>query len=192
MIGVLAVQGGFQAHLKTIQKLGVAAREVRLAEDLDACSALILPGGESTTMLKLLKAFNLMDPLRQFCLNGDNQVLATCAGAILLAQKVVHPEQESLGVLPVTIERNAYGCQRESFEAPISVPAWQLVDQPVYFIRAPKFLALGPGVEVISSYEGDITGVSYRNLTAVTYHPELAEDPGFHQAWLQHNTQKVG
>jgi 5'-phosphate synthase pdxT subunit len=191
MIGVLALQGGFAAHAQHLNALGAATVEVRLPADLAHCRALVLPGGESTTMLRLMKAFDLIEPLRQFC--SRRPVLATCAGAILLAQKVSHPAQESLGLLPVAIERNAYGCQRESFEAVQNIPLWQIQGVPALFIRAPRFLSLEEGgerLQVLSSLDQDVTGVRMDNIIAVTYHPELCPDLSFHRAWLEREVGK--
>ncbi|CAM2008488.1 pyridoxal 5'-phosphate synthase glutaminase subunit PdxT [Acanthopleuribacter pedis] len=185
MIGVLAIQGGFAAHRKTLDRCGVASKEVRLAEALEDCDALILPGGESTTMLKLIQAFDLKPALDQFAASGK-AVLGTCAGAILLSQRVTHPEQDSLGWLPADIERNAYGSQVDSFTESQSCPTWNLAEYHALFIRAPRFTNIQGETKVISRLGDQITGVQYRNLTAVTYHPELTDDTRFHRAWLDH------
>ena len=184
MIGVLALQGGFASHCRTLASLGVAAREIRKAEDLDLLDGLILPGGESTSMLKLLGAFDLFEPLNAFARSG-RPVLGTCAGAILMSERVNFKNQRSLGWIPVSIRRNAYGTQRESFFTQVDCPLWNLSQVEAFFIRAPSFQKLGKGVEVLSRFNGDITGVVYQNLTAITYHPELSSDPRFHQAWLR-------
>ena len=184
MIGILALQGGFQAHGRTLDALGLPWRLVRLPRDLEDVDALILPGGESTTMLKLLDAFALFAPLEAFAQTGK-PVLGTCAGAILMSRRVLHPEQRSLGWLPATIERNFYGAQQHSFKANVAIPEWQLAEVPALFIRAPRFSALGEDVRVISRWEDDITGITWRQFTAVTYHPELTDETAFHQAWYQ-------
>ena len=183
MIGVLALQGGFHAHLDMLRRLDVPSREVRLPRDLIGLDGLILPGGESTTMLKLLKAFDLFEPLREFGLTGK-PILGTCAGAILMCETVNFRNQESLGFIPASIDRNAYGSQQESFRADTSIPMWNLSAVPALYIRAPRFHSLSDDVKVISTHDGDITGVTWRNFTAVTYHPELGDDLAFHQAWL--------
>jgi len=183
MIGVLALQGGFRAHGAVLEKLGVANREVRTARDLDGLTGLIMPGGESTTMLKLMEAYDLFEPLDAFGRSG-RPVLGTCAGSILMARRVVGREQRSFGWLPADIERNAYGCQRESFEATFDCPLWGLRGVTALFIRAPRFVKLGEGVQVLSEWDGSATGVVYGNLTAVAYHPELSPDSRFHTAWL--------
>jgi len=185
VIGVLALQGGFSAHCHQLERLGRPYREVRRADELEGLSALILPGGESTTMLKLLKSEGLDQEIKRFCESG-RPILATCAGAILLSDRVIHPDQDSLKLLPATIERNAYGCQRESFQTVIDAPAWELHAFPVYFIRAPRFTSIGPGVQTLVRVDDDIAGVTYRNLTAITFHPELADEVAFHQAWIKY------
>ncbi|CAM2067931.1 pyridoxal 5'-phosphate synthase glutaminase subunit PdxT [Sulfidibacter corallicola] len=185
MIGVLAIQGGFAAHINVLRRLGVPHREVRLPADLAGLQGLIIPGGESTTMLKLLQAFDMKQPLQEFAASG-RPILGTCAGAILMAERVTHPEQESLGWIPVTIERNAYGSQRESFQTTQACEAWEMDAFPALFIRAPRFREPRSEVEVLTRLDDHITGVRYKHFTAITYHPELTEDDRFHQAWLTH------
>ena len=190
VVGVLALQGGFHAHRQVLDELGVASREVRLAEDLDGLDALILPGGESTTMLKLMEAFDLFEPIDAFARLGA-PILGTCAGAILMASRVSHPRQPSFGWIPAGIERNAYGTQQDSFQTEIAIPRWDLTALPVLFIRAPRFVDPDPGCAVLSTFEGRVTGLSYRHFTAVTYHPELGGTTRFHQAWLARSLAKV-
>ena len=185
MIGILALQGDFEAHGKSLQRLGVPFREVRLARDLEGLDGLIIPGGESTTMAKLLKIFDLLQPLIDFG-NSGKPVLGTCAGSILMCQRIEDWNLPLLGWIPATIERNAYGCQRESFFVQIDGGQWGGPNLPAYFIRAPRFLDTDPGVEVIFRHQGDISGVCYRNFTAITFHPELSDDSRFHQKWLEH------
>ncbi len=183
MIGILALQGGFQAHGRMLDRLGLAHRLVRLPRDLEGLKGLILPGGESTTMLKLLDAFDLFEPLRDFGQSGK-PVLGTCAGAILMCCEVSHPRQKSLSWVPASIERNYYGAQQHSFKAEVQLPAWQLCDVPALFIRAPRFSELDAEVQILSRQDEDLTGITWRQFTAVTYHPELTDDPRFHQAWI--------
>lgn len=184
MIGILAVQGGFRAHGLRLAALGVPHRLVRLPEDLRDLDGLIIPGGESTTMLRLMHAFDLDQAVKDFARQG-RPILGTCAGAILLSQTVVNPSQESLGLLPATIERNAYGCQRESFQVHLDLPSWSLSRIPAYFIRAPRFAELGDQVTPIASYDGHVVAVTCQALTAITFHPELHSDTHFHQAWVE-------
>jgi len=185
-IGVLALQGGFQAHQAVLDKLGVAHRSVKLADDLNHIQGLIIPGGESTTMLKLMEDFDLFEPLNAFAGSG-RPVLGTCAGAILMCEKVSNRNQRSLGWIPSTVDRNAYGSQQYSFQATVDCPLWDLKEAPALFIRAPRFTGLGEGVQELSRTDGDITGVVYKNFAAVTYHPELGDDTRFHKAWLEKN-----
>lgn len=184
MIGILAVQGGFLAHQHILEQLGAPARLVKLPRHLEGLRGLILPGGESTTMLKLMEAFDLFEPLQAFG-NQGHPVLGTCAGAILMCQKVNFRNQRNLGWIPASIDRNAYGSQQESFKVIHDVPLWELSDVPSLFIRAPRFVDIGRDVAQLSHWEGDVTGVVYQNFTAVTYHPELGNDTRFHKAWLE-------
>lgn len=183
-IGILALQGGFQAHREKLEALDVETVEVRLPEQLQACAGLILPGGESTTMLKLLHAYELWNPLQQFAAEG-HPILGTCAGAILMARKVNYKNQESFGWMPVTIDRNAYGTQAQSFKTRVDCPLWNLNQVEAYFIRAPKFIDMDPEVAEISRLEDGVNGVEYKHFSAVTYHPELGNETRFHRTWLE-------
>lgn len=191
MIGILAVQGGFNAHRNILDQLRVPNREVRLPEDFANLQALILPGGESTTMLKLIEAYELTRPLHEFADSGG-PILGTCAGAILMSGQVRYKNQHSLGWIPAEIDRNVYGSQRESFSDRVDIPSWELVGVPVMFIRAPRFTNLGEGVAVLSNWDGDITGVAFKGITAVTYHPELGGETRFHQTWLDRFVRSKG
>ena len=182
MIGILALQGGFAAHGKILDQLGLPYRLVKLERDLAQLDALILPGGETTTMLKLLELYDLFDPLVRFGASGK-PVLGTCAGAILMSRHVDQGGQRSFGWLPISIERNAYGSQRESFREVQDIPAWDLTEVPALYIRAPRFSELPEDVTILSRLNGDVTGISWRHFTAVTYHPELMDDTRFHKAW---------
>ena len=183
-IGILALQGGFQAHRAKLESLGVDVVEVRLPKHLDPCDGLILPGGESTTMLKLIHAYDLWSPLQTYAAQ-KRPILGTCAGAILMVEKVNFKGQESFGWIPATINRNAYGSQVVSFRTEVDCPLWQLEKVDAYFIRAPKFDNIGEGVAIISSSDDGVNGLEYKHFSAVTYHPELGEENRFHQAWIQ-------
>ncbi len=185
-VGVLALQGGFHAHGRMLEELGCNYHEVRTETDLYDIEALIIPGGESTTMLKLMEDFKLFDPLNEFAQTGK-PILGTCAGAILMCEKVNNRNQRSLGWIPATVDRNAYGSQQFSFEETVDCWLWDLRDIPVCFIRAPRFIDLGDGVQELSKSKGEVTGVVYKNFTAVTYHPELGDDTRFHKTWLEQN-----
>ena len=179
-VGVLALQGAFDAHARALTELGARAVLVRTEADLNSCDALILPGGESTTMLKLLHGEHLMEPLAKFA--REKPVLATCAGVILLARQVTHPVQESLGILDLTVERNGYGRQIDSKIAHIL-----LADGPpleAVFIRAPVIHSAGPEVKTISSLDGHPVLVEQGRHIAATFHPELTPDRRVHQLFL--------
>ncbi len=178
MIGVLALQGDFEAHLNALGRAGVAARAVRTAAEVLASSGLVIPGGESTTFRKLMEGTGVEEAIRDVARRGD-PVLGTCAGAILLAQTVTNPEARGLGLLPVTIARNAYGRQLDSTVLRLTdTDRTALGEAPLeaVFIRSPKITAAGPGVEVLARRDGDPVLVRKDNVVAATFHPELTED----------------
>jgi pyridoxal 5'-phosphate synthase pdxT subunit len=179
-VGVLALQGDFEAHQRAFAEAGAQAVQVRTAEELAGVDGLVLPGGESTTMLKLLHAEGLMEPLRQF--GKSKPIFATCAGAILLAKEVVGPSQESLDLVDITIERNAYGRQLHS-----RVTTLDLGGEPMeaVFIRAPIIRRVGEGVKVVARYgEDPVLVESGRHLVA-TFHPELTGDRRLQRMFLE-------
>ena len=186
-VGILALQGDFDAHAKAIERAGAEPVLVRTAEDLKAVDGLVIPGGESTTMLKLLEFMDLKQPLREFA--REKPVFGTCAGAILLAKEVRNPEQESFGIVDLTVERNAYGRQIDSRVANI-----QLLedfkektgdgDVEAVFIRAPIIRDTGPGVRVLAKYEGDPVLVEQGRHLVATFHPELTQDSRVHKLFL--------
>ena len=179
-IGVLALQGDFREHLQTLGAIGVEGVEVRLPNDLDGLSGLILPGGESTTMRRLIDRWGLRQPILDFAARGA-PLFGTCAGMIVLAREI-GGEPPILPLLDVTVERNAFGRQLDSFEADLSVPV--LGDTPVHgvFIRAPIIDRTGPGVDVLARLDdGRIVAVRERNLVATAFHPELAGETRFHR-----------
>lgn len=175
-IGVLALQGGYQAHLQMLQGLGFATCEVRNPEDLSNVSGLVLPGGESTTQLKLIDRFGLRERIQAF-VAAKKPVLATCAGMILLATKVTKPKQASFGLLDIDVERNGWGRQLDSFEAQADNTDFQLC-----FIRAPRITRVGKNVEVLATFQGEPIMVRQGNITAASFHPELTEDSRVHLA----------
>jgi len=179
-IGVLALQGDFDAHRKAVERAGGRALEVRTAKELDACDGLIVPGGESTTMLKLLDIENLAGPLRQFA--AQKPVFGTCAGAILLAHSVTKPAQPSLDLIDIDVERNAYGRQIDSKVARLRVGTNEM---EAVFIRAPKILRVGAGGKVLATYHGDPVWVEQGRHMATTFHPELTSDSRVHQRFLE-------
>jgi len=178
-VGVLALQGDFDAHAKAAARAGAAAVEVRSAADLDGLDGLIIPGGESTTMLKLLREENLMEPLREF--GKRKPIFGTCAGAILLANEVENPNQAGLGALDITIRRNAYGRQVDS-----SIREGKFLNNPIemVFIRAPKIERIGEGVEVVATEGRDAVMVRKGKTLAATFHPELSDDARIHRYFL--------
>jgi 5'-phosphate synthase pdxT subunit len=180
-VGVLALQGDFAAHARVLRGLGVEVREVRRLADLEGLRALVLPGGESTALLRLMDGAPWLDALRAFHAEGG-PLLGTCAGAILLA-RAVQPPQPSLGLLDATVERNAYGRQAESFEAELAAPTF---DGPMrgVFIRAPRLTATGPAVEVLARLKGEPVLVRQGRVFAATFHPEMAADDRLHRRWL--------
>jgi pyridoxal 5'-phosphate synthase pdxT subunit len=178
-IGVLALQGDFEAHRKAIERAGGEAIEVRTAEDLAEVDGLIIPGGESTTMLKLLHQEDLFEPLRRF--GQKKPMFGTCAGAILMASEVVNPEQESLGLMDTTVERNGYGRQIDSRIVKI-----ELEGKPAeaVFIRAPIIRRVGPGSKVLATYFDEPVLIEEGRHMAATFHPELSEADGIHRRFV--------
>lgn len=174
LIGVLALQGDFEAHEKVFQNLGADTRRVRLPLDLEGLDALVLPGGESSTMLKLLDFSNLKEPLAKF-LQAGLPTFSTCAGVILLAQKV-EPDQFSFGSLPVSVSRNAWGRQIASFEVDEAVKGLPGEAMRMVFIRAPKITEVGEGVEVLASVKGEPVLVKMGKHFAMSFHPEIGSD----------------
>ena len=194
-IGVLALQGDFHKHAITLRALGACAREVRKPSQLDGLDGLIIPGGESTTIARLMLAYDLHEPVRRRGLAGL-PIWGTCAGAILLANDVPGLDRPSLALLPITIERNAYGRQIDSFETDLdarALPATTDGTRPPYhaiFIRAPRIRSLRDGVEVLMAHDGEPVAVRYRALLATTFHPELTTDRRWHQYFLDAVNQR--
>ena len=180
-IGVLAVQGAFAEHIEMLRGLGVDAVPVRLPADLEGLSGLILPGGESTTMRKLIARWGLSSPIRALIDQGA-PVLGTCAGMILLAREISDGDEPVFPLLDITVKRNAFGRQLESFETDFAVPV--LGDRPVHavFIRAPIIERTSPDVDVLARLDdGRIVAVRERNILATAFHPELAGETRFHR-----------
>ena len=180
-IGVLAIQGDYDAHRRRLEQLGAQTLLVKKPEQLDAVDALVIPGGESTTFLKFLEQGGFLEKLRDFV--RAKPAFGTCAGAILLAQEVENPPQPSLGVLDVRIRRNAYGRQLESS---IRFGTTGLGEEPLemVFIRAPRIERVGAGVEVLARADDDPVLVRQGKIMASTFHPELSPDTRVHAAFL--------
>lgn len=180
-VGVLALQGDFEAHEKALTRAGAEPVEVRSAADLQRIDGLVIPGGESTTMLKLLQAENMLDPLREFA--SEHPVFGTCAGAILLASEVSRPVQPSLGLMDIGVERNAYGRQLDSRIARLH-PKGLSGDLEAVFIRAPIIRRVGESAKVLADYQGDPVLVEQGPHMVATFHPELTDDPRVHLMFL--------
>lgn len=183
-VGVLALQGDFAAHLHSLRRIGVVGLEVRLVEQLERLDALVVPGGESTTLLKLMADEPWFDALRRFHAEGG-ALFGTCAGAILLSRRVTSPEQPSVGLLDAAIERNAYGRQVDSFEAGVEVPALGSPELDVAFIRAPRFVEVGRDVDVLATFAGEPVLVAQERILAATFHSELNGDDRLHRYFVE-------
>jgi 5'-phosphate synthase pdxT subunit len=177
-VGVLALQGDFEAHEKALQRAGADAVEVRSADQLLNIDALVIPGGESSTMLKLIEYGRLLQPLREF--GQTHPIFGTCAGAILLATEVTNPRQESLGLMDIGVERNAYGRQLDSRIAHLDLEG----DLEAVFIRAPIIRRVGENARVLATYQGDPVLVEQGRHLVATFHPELTADPRVHKLFL--------
>lgn len=179
-VGVLALQGDFAAHVRALAKEGIRAEEVRYPAQLAELGGLILPGGESTTLLRLAADRGFEDPLRRFHERGGT-ILGTCAGAILVAGRVLNPEQRSFAFIDIDVERNAYGRQKESFETREPAPFFGGAPLEMVFIRAPRIRRTGPGVEILAARGGEPVLVRQGSVLASTFHPELTEDRRLHR-----------
>jgi len=182
-IGVLALQGGFAKHLSMIGSIGAEPREVRTAEDLDGLDGLIIPGGESTTIGKLLVRYGIAEKL-EARIAGGLAVYGTCAGMILLAREIVGRDQYRIGAMDITVTRNAYGRQIDSFEADIELSFSPGKTFPAVFIRAPMIEKTGTGVEILASFEGVPILVRSGKILAGSFHPELTDDDRVHRYFL--------
>ena len=184
-IGVLGIQGAIQEHLSILRKAGVEPSWVKDRKELDSVEALVMPGGESTTMIKLLKRFEMWEALRNRIEDGM-PVLATCAGMILLSKKIENVvNQDSLGVLDISVKRNGYGRQINSFEVDLQID--EIGPEPfrAVFIRAPKIESIGDEVRVLTSYDGSPVLVRQNNMLAASFHPELTGDLRIHRYFLK-------
>jgi 5'-phosphate synthase pdxT subunit len=184
-IGVLALQGDVREHVRSLEALGVEAVAVRRPEELAGVDGLVIPGGESTTMAKLARTFDLLEPLRARIKDGM-PAFGTCAGMILLADRVVDgtADQETIGGLDITVRRNAFGRQVDSFEGALVVDG---LEEPVHavFIRAPWVEEVGPGVEVLATAAGHPVAVRQGRLMATSFHPEVESDGRVHRLFVE-------
>lgn len=185
-VGVLALQGAFREHIVTLEALGVSTLAVRQPTQLEGCAGLIIPGGESTAIGKLMATYGFYDAVARRHAAGMS-VWGTCAGAILIARDVIDaiPDQRALGLMDITVRRNAYGRQLASFEAELDVAGLKAPYTGV-FIRAPWIESVGPGVEVLARYDGRIVAARQGDLMATTFHPELTGDLRFHRLFVEH------
>jgi 5'-phosphate synthase pdxT subunit len=181
-IGVLAIQGNYASHAQALTEAGAAPVEVRKPEELTGLDGLVLPGGESTTMLKFLEKHSFFEALEEFC--GTKPVFGTCAGVILLAREVLNPAQRSMGVLDAVVERNAYGRQIDSV---IVTAETELAGGPLemVFIRSPRISQIGPSVEVLATRDGFPVLVRQGRILAATFHPELSHDRRVHRLFVE-------
>jgi pyridoxal 5'-phosphate synthase pdxT subunit len=186
-IGVLALQGDFEAHIKMLEELGVEGKAVRLPKHLENLDGIILPGGESTTIGKLMVLYGLDEPLQQKIREGL-PIWGTCAGLILLACEMDNAleDQPLLASMHIRVRRNAFGSQRESFETDLTVPAIGEAPFHAFFIRGPAVESVGSGVEVLATLDdGTIVAVREGHLLGTAFHPEIGGDPRFHQYFLR-------
>jgi 5'-phosphate synthase pdxT subunit len=178
-IAVLALQGDFAAHVRRLAEMGLDSFEARKPADLSGASGLVIPGGESTTLWKFFEGAPWEEAIRDFAATG-RPILGTCAGAIVLASEVTNPVQKSLGLIDVSVERNAYGRQADSFVGEVDAPELG-GPLPAVFIRAPRIRRVGQQVEVLATREGEPVLVAQGNVVAATFHPELTPDTTVHE-----------
>ncbi|AFQ42119.1 pyridoxal 5'-phosphate synthase glutaminase subunit PdxT [Desulfosporosinus meridiei] len=183
-VGVLALQGAFREHRQVLEKLGCDVVEVRKTSDLDGIQGLIIPGGESTTIGKLLRIDEMGDKIKELGAK-DMPIFGTCAGMILLSKTIVDSEQYSLNLMDTVVERNAFGRQIASFETDLQVPALGVNPLRAVFIRAPYLKEVAPNVGILAEYDGKIVFVRQGNLLASAFHPELTSDYRVHQYFLK-------
>jgi 5'-phosphate synthase pdxT subunit len=184
-IGVLALQGDFDAHLRMLKRCGVQAKEIRTAQQLQEVDGLVIPGGESTTIIKLMQRYGIDIVVQQRASEGM-PVYGTCAGLIVLAREIEgYPQQPRLGLLDVAVARNAFGRQVDSFEIDLPVPRLGEPPMRAVFIRAPYVTQTGPSVEVLASLDGKIVLVQQGNLLGSAFHPELTNDLRLHLYFVE-------
>ncbi|MBF7084196.1 pyridoxal 5'-phosphate synthase glutaminase subunit PdxT [Desulfallas sp. Bu1-1] len=183
-IGVLALQGAFREHQWALEKCGVITRQVRKPQELEGIEALVIPGGESTTIGKLLNDFDLMEPVRGLAREGM-PIFGTCAGLIMLAKRIKNSRQETLALMDIEVERNAFGRQVESFETDLELTV--LGEQPyrAVFIRAPYITSVDNGVEVLANYGEKIVCARQGKFLVAAFHPELTDDLRLHKYFLE-------
>lgn len=181
-IGVLALQGAVSEHIRSLESAGAESYAVKRTEQLEELDGLVIPGGESTTIGKLMRKYGFIDAVRSFSEQGK-PIFGTCAGLIVLAERIEGGEEAHLGLMDMTVSRNAFGRQRESFETDLDIKG---IDEPVraVFIRAPLINQVGPEVDVLSTYKGEIVTARQGHLLASSFHPELTDDFRLHAYFL--------
>ena len=191
IVGVLALQGTFIEHISMLRQLDVVAPPIRLPHELDTLDGLIMPGGESTTMLRLMDSFGLIRPIKEMAQQGL-PIWGTCAGMVLLAKSISNYQMKTLNLMDTKVRRNAFGSQPDSFELDLKIPIVGKEPFHAIFIRAPVIEEVEPGVEVLSSLpDGTIIAVRQNRLLACAFHPEFTDDPRFHNYFLNMVDQKV-
>lgn len=182
-IGVLALQGAVAEHIRSITAAGAEGVSIKRVEQLDSIDGLIIPGGESTTIGKLMRKYGFIDAIRDFSASGK-PLFGTCAGLIVLAKKIASGEEAHLGLMDIKVARNAFGRQRESFETKLAIKG---IEEPIraVFIRAPLILEVGKDVDVLSTYNEEIVTARQGNLLVASYHPELTDDYRLHQYFVE-------
>jgi len=183
LVGVLALQGAFREHQKALKACGVNTVQVRKPEQLDELNGLVIPGGESTTMGKLLLQFDLLDAIADLGRKGM-PIFGTCAGLIMLAKDIIGSDQPRLGLMDIKVERNAFGRQVFSFESELDISPLGAEPFQGIFIRAPYVVDVGPGVDIWAEYDSKIVCVKQDNLLAAAFHPELTDDIRLHRKFL--------
>ena len=190
-IGVLALQGDFAEHAAVLRRLGVEAVKVRLPDQLSQLDGLIIPGGESTTIARLMSEWALLQPIRDRARDGM-AIWGTCAGAILLAERADDLDREGLRLMDITVQRNAFGRQVDSFEVDLAVPAIGAAPLHAIFIRAPRIVSAGPKASVLARLDdGTIVAAQQGGLLATSFHPELTGDTRFHELFIRLSQTKA-
>jgi len=184
VVGVLALQGDFVLHQQSLKQIGVESRIVRWPDDLDGCDGLIIPGGESTTFVKMLKKTRLFESIKEFAENHG--IMGTCAGLVTLSTRLLNDTMETLGLINIDVERNGYGRQIDSFIDKIRISVFQ--DKPDFegvFIRAPRISSIGSGTQALGFHGEEIVMARNEHILAMTFHPELTNDKRIHKYFVE-------
>jgi len=184
VVGVLGLQGDFALHQKCITRIRATPRVVRWPDELTECEGLVIPGGESTTFIKLLEKSNLFEAVKEFA--KERPVMGTCAGLIILAKRLVNDDMKTLGLIDIEVERNSYGRQVDSFNDKVRIKIFK--DNPEFegvFIRAPRIISLGRDVEPLAFHENDVVMAKSNNILVLTFHPELTKDLRIHRYFVE-------